>query len=55
MEGIFPPLTHTAQVTLYDQPNFGGASIDFSGPQDIGCLVAKGWNDRARSMRITQI
>jgi len=43
------------KVTLYDQPNFGGASIDFSGPQDIGCLVAKGWNDRARSMRITQI
>ena len=47
-----PPLS---QVTLYDQNNFGGSSITYDGPRNIGCLVADRWNDRARSMRITQI
>ena len=41
------------QVTLFDKPFFQGASITYRGPARVGCLVADGWNDRARSMRIS--
>jgi hypothetical protein len=41
-------------VILYDQNEFKGESITFTGPQKISCLVSAGWNDRARSMKIIE-
>jgi len=38
------------KVTLYEDDNFGGASLVLTA--DDGCLVADGWNDRASSMKV---
>ena len=40
------------QVTLFAQPNFGGASKTYKGPLNMKCLVKDGWNDKAKSMRV---
>lgn len=38
------------KVTLYENDNFGGASIVFTGNDD--CLVDNSWNDRASSLKV---
>jgi hypothetical protein len=38
------------KVTLYENDNFGGASLVITGNDE--CLVDNGWNDRASSLRV---
>jgi hypothetical protein len=38
------------KVTLYENDNFGGASVVFTGDDD--CLVDNSWNDRASSLKV---
>ena len=39
-------------ITLYSQENFLGDTKTYVGPVSVSCLVADGWNDRARSLKI---
>ncbi len=41
------------KVILYENDNFGGASIEYTA--DNSCVVANGWNDRASSMRVLTV
>lgn len=46
-------VTSGYKVILYENDNFGGASIEYTA--DNSCVVANGWNDRASSMRVLTV